>query len=237
VYAADYDMAPLIEPLQKMLKDNGAKELAKMPAGKDHDELAQVLKDGLHAKVTEVFSNIQVNVPVATKEFDTAFPKGVSTATPPPPPAQDEQEPKPPVPIGHLAPEFSVTGMDGKKLKLSSLRGHVVMIDFWATWCPPCRETLPETYRLSKVGEPRGLKVLPISDEDHGTGAGFLKQNHYARPTFLDKGSKAEKTYNIQAIPTVVIIDAKGKLRNYFVGAQDPKTLKDALLKAGVKVP
>ncbi len=241
VYWTNFDAAPMMDPIKKMLLAMGPKEIAQMPPGKQRDQFAKMLKEGIQFEIQEEYTDIQVDPVLGPNEFDTTLPKGVSLMADKPqgaagsPPVQDE-EPKPPVPVGHLAPDFTVSRMDGTSVKLSSLRGHVVMLDFWATWCGPCRESLPETYRLSKIGEPVGLRVLPISDEDHGTVAGFLKENHYSRPTYLDKGSKAEKLYNIQAIPTVVIIDAAGKLRNYFVGEQDPATLKAALIKAGAKI-
>jgi len=137
--------------------------------------------------------------------------------------------------IGKRAPEISVTGVDGSGTKLSALRGKVVLIDFWATWCPPCRKGLPETQALYKKYGKKGLAVLTITDEPKDTVKPFLKTNELTFPAYLDKSSATNQAYGIQAIPTVAIIDKNGKLSALFVGLQDKSTIIAALKKAGLK--
>ncbi len=209
--------------------------------------LAMIASSGLgkqagNVKVTsdseEDYSNIVANSTVPDTAFDTTPPKGTQFVDPAAAAAaqgQDE-EPKPPVPLGKLAPNFTVKTLAGEKRSLADFKGKVVMIDFWATWCPPCRKGLPETQALAKAYGDKGLAVLAISDEDAKTVSPFIKSNHYTFPAYLDAGSKMSATYKIEAIPTVIIIDKTGHLLNYMVGLQDPATIKAALKKAGLKL-
>ena len=140
-----------------------------------------------------------------------------------------------PLPIGQPAPDAEFVGLDGQKVKLSSLKGKVVLIDFWATWCPPCREGLPVTDKLHrKYG--KDLVVLAVSDEDKETVSAFLKEFSYAFPPMLDSGAKAAEAYRVQAIPTTVIIDAKGNLSSYVVGLTPETAILGDLERAGLKL-
>jgi len=139
------------------------------------------------------------------------------------------------VPVGQAAPEFEVASLTGETKRLSDLRGKVVLLDFWATWCPPCRKGLPETQQLHREFADKGLAVLAISDEDSKTVEPFLKQNSYSFPTYLDAKGAAGKIYKVEAIPTVVIITREGRLSAYMVGLQSPETIRAELKKAGLE--
>jgi|GEM_PF-6339223 len=140
---------------------------------------------------------------------------------------------KPPVPIGSPAPDFTVTDMNGHPVKLSSFHGRPVLIDFWATWCVPCREGLKETERLSSA---KGLQVMAVSDDENAVIKDFMKQNHYKMPAFHDEGEKAQAAYNVEAIPVTAIVDSNGRLQSYMLGLHDPKEVEAALAKVGVKL-
>jgi len=178
---------------------------------------------------TESYSKIQVNQTVNASEFTTAIPKGTKTME-----MGRSAENTPPVPIGKPAPDFEVASLAGKPVRLSSLKGKVVLLDFWATWCPPCRKGLPETLKFHKELAGKGLSVLAISDEKKGTVEEFVKKNHPGLPTYLDNGGKLNKAYKIEAIPTVAIIDKSGRLSSWFVGLQSSDTIRAALKKAGL---
>jgi thiol-disulfide isomerase/thioredoxin/outer membrane lipoprotein-sorting protein len=187
--------------------------------------------DGDEAVITtETYTNIRFDEPIADETFVARAPDGETVE-----PAEESGD-KPPVDIGKPAPDFTVTSMTGQKTKLSSLRGNVVYIDFWATWCPPCRATLPETQKLFKQVGGKGLKVLAISDEDKKTVSAFLKANKYTFPSYLDGDNSAAKAYNIQGIPTFVVIDAKGNLVDFIVGGGQESRVRAALKKAGIKL-
>ncbi len=203
--------------------------VASSPAGK------QLGKMGTTSDSAEEYTNIVLNSAVPEATFDTTLPKGLKLMDLS---AQGGQEgaPKPPVPLGKSAPPFTVKTLAGEKRSLADFRGKVVLIDFWATWCPPCRKGLPETQALAKKYGDKGLAVLAISDEAAKTVAPFIRENHYTFPAYLDAGRKVSMAYNIAAIPTVIIIDRAGRLVTYLVGLQDPATIKAELKKAGLKL-
>jgi thiol-disulfide isomerase/thioredoxin len=184
-------------------------------------------------ETTELYTNIQVGTPIAATVFDTKLPQGTQATQMPGGNQSDDS--KPPVPLGQPAPNFEVTALSGKKVKLSDFRGKVVMLDFWATWCPPCRKSLPETQKIEHRFVDKGLIVMAISDEDAPTVKPFLNHNHYTFSTYLDPKDQANKAFNIQAIPTVAIVDRGGHLVTYLVGLQDSGTILSELHKAGLQ--
>ena len=140
-----------------------------------------------------------------------------------------------PLPIGSKAPDFQLQSVDGtKSVRLSSLKGKTVLVDFWATWCGPCRQSLPHTEDLYKKYGDKDLAVVTVSDEPSSKIQGFLSQAHYTFPSYRDAKHEAEQLYAVDALPTVVIIDKKGNLASYLVGARDEDALLKALKAAGL---
>ncbi|HWA84248.1 MAG TPA: redoxin domain-containing protein [Fimbriimonadaceae bacterium] len=217
VYRIQYDS----EPLLNMIKAD--------------PQFSKVADLNANLTTTETISDVKTNVAIPESTFDSTPPKGVNLADGGNGEGEQQVNPKPPVPVGKPAPDIQVTGLDGKKLKLSSLKGKIVLIDFWATWCPPCRASLPITQKMYKTYRSKGLQVVTISDEDRGTVSKFVKDNNYSFPTFLDAGDKASKLYNVEAIPCLVIVDAKGNLSSYSVGLEPERTVIQNLKKAGLK--
>ena len=119
---------------------------------------------------------------------------------------------------GKQAPDFSLKALDGKTYKLSDLKGKVVLLDFWATWCPPCREELPIIEKLHQEFKDKNLVVLGISNEDRQTIENFLKNNRLTFPILIDEREKVGKSYKVVAIPRVLLIDKTGKIRKDILG-------------------
>jgi thiol-disulfide isomerase/thioredoxin len=182
------------------------------------------------AVTTEVFTDVVANGPVADAEFDTSVVKGE-------PQQPSRPDTTPAVKVGDMAPDFTVSPVaGGGPVKLSSLRGRVVLVDFWATWCPPCVKGLPDTLALHREFGGKGLSVLAVSNEPTATIAGWLKGKAMTDlPAYQDADAKATRAYGVKAIPTLVIIDATGKVAAVFVGLESPQTIKEALKKAGLK--
>jgi len=138
------------------------------------------------------------------------------------------------LPIGTIAPDITVTDVKtGSKMTLSSLRGHPVMIDFWATWCPPCRESLPLTQEFASKYGPQGLQVMAISSEDTDTITAFIKKNKYTFPTYKAADDASLSSYHVNGIPALFLIDKDGKIAHFQEGYGGPEPEREALKQIG----
>ena len=112
------------------------------------------------------------------------------------------------------APNFTLKSLAGKNLKLSEMTGNVVLINFWASWCGPCREEMPLLNDLHKKYEPLGFTVLGVNvEEDAKNARGFLKNFPVDFPVLLDNKNQVSKQYNVIAMPTTVVVDRDGNVR------------------------
>ena len=122
---------------------------------------------------------------------------------------------------GRAAENFQFT-LNGKPMQLSDLRGQVVLVDFWASWCPPCVDEAPSLNALQAQIASRGGTVLGVSiDEDETAYQNFLQMYHVSFPTFRDPSKKIETDYGTSMIPETYVIDRNGKIDRKVVGAQD----------------
>jgi DsbE subfamily thiol:disulfide oxidoreductase len=121
---------------------------------------------------------------------------------------------------GEDAPRFSVTAPDGTSLKLSDLKGKVVLVNFWASWCPPCREENPSLNSLYNrlKDEPRFRYVSIIYRDDPGEARSYLAESGFSIPACIDPGGKAAESYGLTGVPETYIIDKKGILREKVIG-------------------
>ena len=112
------------------------------------------------------------------------------------------------------APNFTLKSLSGKNLKLSEMTGNVVLINFWASWCGPCREEMPLLNALHKKYEPLGFTVLGVNVEEDMEGAmNFLGHVPVDFPILLDNTNKVSKQYKVVAMPTTVVVDRDGNMR------------------------
>lgn len=119
--------------------------------------------------------------------------------------------------IGNLAPDFSISMMDGKTLKLSELRGKPVFLNFWATWCPPCNQEMPDIEKIYKDNYPIQIIGVNIKEAPMTVG-GFLSQKGYTFPVGFDLKGDIANLYMASGIPTSYAIDAKGIIRHIQTG-------------------
>jgi cytochrome c biogenesis protein CcmG/thiol:disulfide interchange protein DsbE len=121
---------------------------------------------------------------------------------------------------GKPAVDFPLT-LAGKSERLSDLKGKVVVLNFWATWCPPCVAETPSLNRLQKYIDSRGGMVLGVSvDEDGVAYEKFLKDQSVVFPTYRDATKKSASDYGTSIYPETYIIDRRGKIARKFVGEQ-----------------
>jgi cytochrome c biogenesis protein CcmG/thiol:disulfide interchange protein DsbE len=121
---------------------------------------------------------------------------------------------------GSAAPQFSLKDINGKEVSLSDFKGKVVILDFWATWCGPCRSEIPDFIALQKKYGGKGLQVIGISvDKDKNALSKFYKDNGMNYPVALTDGAVESKYGGIRGIPTTFIIDKSGKIVKKYVGA------------------
>ncbi|HXP83993.1 MAG TPA: TlpA disulfide reductase family protein [Bryobacteraceae bacterium] len=108
--------------------------------------------------------------------------------------------------------DFTLQDLHGKQWTLKQLRGNVVLVNFWATWCPPCRKEMPDLEKLSERFGKQGLIVLAMSDEETAKVAPFIRDAKYTYPILLDPGSKVHERFHVQGIPVSLVYDRDGKL-------------------------
>jgi len=124
-----------------------------------------------------------------------------------------------PVPERKPAPEFMLRDANGKAVSLKKYRGHVVLLDFWATWCHGCKEQIPWFTEFQKTYGPKGLAVVGISVDEGGLGVlrPFLLENHIPYRMLL--GSEATlKTFGLDMLPDTFLIDKKGRIAAAYTG-------------------
>jgi len=134
--------------------------------------------------------------------------------------------------LGKPAPSFKLKDLDGKDVALSELKGSVVVLDFWATWCGPCVMSLPKIDELNKDKKGDGLKVFAVNQsEDKELVQGFIKSKGLTLPVLLDSDGKVGNKYKADAIPETVVIGKDGTVRKVFVGAgpNTEKSLREAV--------
>ena len=122
--------------------------------------------------------------------------------------------------IGSSAPDFRLQNLDGQAVSLSDLRGKPVMLNFWATWCPPCRSEMPFLQQIYEEWSDKGLVLLAI---DIGEGPSqikeFLEANNLSLPVLLDSDKSVAQRYNITGIPATFFIDKDGIIQEKIIGA------------------
>jgi cytochrome c biogenesis protein CcmG, thiol:disulfide interchange protein DsbE len=131
--------------------------------------------------------------------------------------------------VGQRAPVFSIKTIDGKKLELAKLRGKPVYLDFFASWCVPCREETPGIIKLEKQYSKRGLQVIGLDDqeiEDRATG--FRDDNKIKFPIAI-ADQKLIDSYGVIALPVHVFIDRKGTIKTYRLGEMSYAEIETAI--------
>lgn len=146
-------------------------------------------------------------------------PAGVTTGALPPAPA-----------IGHPAPDFTLAAMEGESVTLSDLRGQPVVMNFWASWCGPCRSEMPELQRLHDRLADAGVVMLGVNQgETPEVVARYRDEIGVDFPTALDQRTGVSQQYLVNSLPTTFFIDRDGVIQTLFIGPMTDAVLAENL--------
>ncbi|HEX6302652.1 MAG TPA: redoxin domain-containing protein [Anaerolineales bacterium] len=144
---------------------------------------------------------------------------GAATTGGAPPPSPRE---------GFSAPDFTLETLDGGQITLSDLRGKVVLVNFWASWCPPCRAEMPAIESVYRSYKGLGLEVLAVNttnQDDVAAAADFVQELGLSFPIPLDHTGAVSASYNLRGLPSSYFIDQQGVIRSMVVGGPMSKAL------------
>jgi peroxiredoxin len=131
--------------------------------------------------------------------------------------------------------DFTLTDLGGKTWTLKEQRGKVVVLNFWATWCPPCRKEMPDLETLYQQFKDQGLIILAISDEEAAKVKPFAAKQKVAYPILLDPGRKVNELFQIEGIPKTFVYDRNGKLVAQSIDMRTRRQFLEMLAQAGLK--
>ncbi len=131
---------------------------------------------------------------------------------------------------GHPAPEITLETTAGETVNLSDFKGKPVLINFWATWCPPCRAEMPDFQALHReLGDDVVVFSVNASSQDNGDVNAFMEEFGITFPVLLDKTGLAGVTYNVRGLPTTVFVDRNGVINEIFTGGLNKAYLEAKL--------
>ncbi len=130
--------------------------------------------------------------------------------------------------------DFTLKDLAGKSWHLKELKGQAVLVNFWATWCPPCRKEMPDLQALYQKLQKKGLVVLALSDEDESKVRPFIEKEGYRFPVLLDAGGAAAKQFRVDGIPKNFLFDRAGRLVAQSIDMRTRKQFEAMLAKAGL---
>jgi peroxiredoxin len=131
--------------------------------------------------------------------------------------------------------DFTLTDLQGKTWSLKELKGKVVLVNFWATWCPPCRKEMPDLNTLYQRFRDQGFVILAISDEDADKVKPFIAERNISYPVMLDPGRKVNELFQVEGIPKSFVYDREGKLVAQSIDMRTQKQFLEMLGQAGLR--
>lgn len=146
--------------------------------------------------------------------------------------ANDEAERSPQPAVGYPAPDFTLTALDGETYTLSELRGTPVVLNFWATWCDPCRREMPALQATAEQYAGRALILGVDQGEPEHIVAPFVEEYGVTFPILMDTNLAVGNLYNLRGMPTTYFIDAGGVIRHLWAGEMNRITLAEGIEKS-----
>jgi peroxiredoxin len=123
--------------------------------------------------------------------------------------------------IGANAPDFSLADTNGNKVSLSDFSGKAMILNFFASWCPPCRQEIPDFIELEKAYSDKGFAIVGVAVEKSGAAKEFVDKMGINYPVLVDDGKVSETYGPIRSIPTTFIIDKNGKVVKMYIGSRE----------------
>lgn len=132
---------------------------------------------------------------------------------------------------GNLAPDFELQSVEGKSMKLSSFRGKKVILNFWASWCPPCRLEMPEMEKFYTENQNKNIEILSVNltkaEKSQSDVTKFMETDGITFPVLLDENGSTAQLYNISSIPASFVIDTHGVIQQTVVGPMNLEAMRN----------
>jgi len=170
---------------------------------------------GRRQKITQTYTDLKVNSSPSAETFALKAPEGYKTRTVTP----EDGAPQMTVKAGDPALDFTLNDESGKAYKLADFKGRIVLLDFWATWCGPCKQAMPSIQKISVAFKDKPVTVIGVNTWESSPAAGpaYIKKMGYTYLNLL-AGDELAKAYGISGIPTLILIDQEGKVLHTAVG-------------------
>ena len=155
------------------------------------------------------------------------------------PPGSTTQGGIPAPQVGFLAPDFSLQNLEGKNITLSDLRGQVVLVNLWASWCGPCRIEMPAMQQVYETYKDQGFTIVAVNatNQDSVTNAlAFAEELNLTFPIVLDVDGEASANYNLRSLPSSFFVDKNGEIQEVVIGSMSESLLRvrvEQLLEGG----
>src|SRR5579883_1276002 len=120
--------------------------------------------------------------------------------------------------VGNPAPDFTLPDLKQQTFHLTDRHGQVIVLPFWATWCPPCRAEMPTFAKLQKELSAEGVAVVPVAVDEPGKASEFLTKKNLEVSSLVDRSHKVAAAYGALVIPKTFLIDGEGKVAKVFIG-------------------
>lgn len=191
------------------------------------DESMDDVFKGMIINITEKHSNIEVNPVLSKSDFSFEPPEDTRLVEEFKRPSPERPEPKKSELIGKPAPEFTLLDVDGAEVKLSDFKGKVVLLDFWATWCGPCVQAMPQLQSLFENYKGKNVVILGINswERDQDVVKPFLEEKNITYRILVDPDNEVIAKYGVTGIPTFFIIDKKGFIRHSHIGLPSDESI------------
>ncbi len=134
---------------------------------------------------------------------------------------------------GFLAPDFSLSNLEDETIQLSNFKGHIVMVNVWASWCKPCQYEMPAMQKIHEKYSESGLIILAVNNtyqDNYSDVVNFVAKNNLTYPILLDRTGEVSKLYQVQALPSTYFIDQNGMIDDIIIGGP----MSEALIESKI---